>query len=217
MVFTAVRWFRSSIRLCSKQNFYKTLGISKKSSQAEIKQAYFNLAKKYHPDVSKEINAKDKFSQINTAYETLGDDLKKKAYDQTGMTGDEQDQARQNGFDPKHNKQDFTQSFYYEDVFEEFENMYKRQTKTPKREKGEDIVITIEIPFLDAARGTTKEIKVERKATCPTCKGSKCQPGTSPTKCSACGGAGTVYYQNGRMIYESTCNPCQGTGKKIKH
>ena len=82
------RLFRSSLPLQAK-DLYKVLGVSKSSSEAEIKKAYFSLAKKYHPDVNKASNAKEKFAEISSAYETLGDTQKKQMYDSTGMTGDE--------------------------------------------------------------------------------------------------------------------------------
>ena len=83
------RAFRTSQILYSK-DFYNELGISKSASQEEIKKAYFTLAKKYHPDVNKTPEAKERFSHINNAYETLSDENKRRVYDQTGMTGDEQ-------------------------------------------------------------------------------------------------------------------------------
>jgi molecular chaperone DnaJ len=79
------------------KDYYDVLGCSRGSSQEEIKKAYFVKAKKFHPDINKDEGAKEKFAEINNAYETLGDDQKKKVYDQTGMTGDEQQQA---GGDP---------------------------------------------------------------------------------------------------------------------
>ena len=83
------RLFRSSQTL-NKKDFYATLGVNKGASKDEIKKAYFKLAKQYHPDVNKEAAAKEKFATINEAYETLGDEQKRKIYDQTGMSGDEQ-------------------------------------------------------------------------------------------------------------------------------
>ena len=66
------------------------LNVSKGSSPSDIKKAYFKLAKEYHPDVNKTAGAKEKFAEINEAYETLGDESKKRIYDNTGMSGDEQ-------------------------------------------------------------------------------------------------------------------------------
>lgn len=83
------RGFRSS-QVMNKKDFYSTLGVGRGATQDEIKKAYFKLAKEYHPDVNKAPEAKEKFATINEAYETLGDDSKRRVYDQTGMTGDEQ-------------------------------------------------------------------------------------------------------------------------------
>ena len=71
------------------KDYYDELGIDQNATQADIKKAYFNLAKKYHPDVNKTPEAKEKFAGINNAYETLSDENKRRVYDQTGMTGDE--------------------------------------------------------------------------------------------------------------------------------
>lgn len=84
--------FRTTPPLMQK-DFYKTLGVGKNATKDEIKKAYFTAAKKFHPDVNKSPDAKEKFAEINTAYETLGDEQKRRIYDQTGMTGDEQAQA----------------------------------------------------------------------------------------------------------------------------
>ena len=72
-----------------KDDFYSTLGVEKSASQSDIKKSYFQMAKKYHPDVNKTPEAKEKFAKINNAYETLSDENKRRVYDQTGMTGDE--------------------------------------------------------------------------------------------------------------------------------
>lgn len=82
------RSFRSS-NILLKKDYYSVLNVPKGSSQADIKKAYFKLAKEFHPDVNKSEGAKEKFSQINEAYETLGDEQKKRVYDTTGMSGDE--------------------------------------------------------------------------------------------------------------------------------
>lgn len=85
------RGFRNSKCLLNRKDYYKILGVSLKSNDSEIKKAYFGLAKKFHPDVNKAPDAKNKFAEINQAYETLSDPEKRRNYDSTGMTGDEQD------------------------------------------------------------------------------------------------------------------------------
>jgi DnaJ-class molecular chaperone len=85
---THSRSFRQS-NVLNNKDFYKTLNVAKGASQDEIKKAYFKLAKEYHPDVNKAPEAKEKFATINEAYETLGDEGKRRVYDQTGMNSDE--------------------------------------------------------------------------------------------------------------------------------
>src|SRR5260221_7015595 len=66
------------------KDYYKTLGVARGASDDEIKKAYRKLARKYHPDVSKEANAKEKFQDVSEAYETLKDKEKRAAYDNLG-------------------------------------------------------------------------------------------------------------------------------------
>ena len=82
-----MRYFRPSFPLL--KDYYSTLDIDKNASPNDIKRAYFKKAKEFHPDVNKSQGAKEKFAEINEAYETLGDESKKRVYDSTGMTGDE--------------------------------------------------------------------------------------------------------------------------------
>jgi DnaJ-class molecular chaperone len=88
-----LRNFRAS-NILLRKDYYSVLGVNRGSSASDIKKAYFKLAKEYHPDVNKTEGAKEKFAEINEAYETLGDEQKKRVYDTTGMTGDEQQQTQ---------------------------------------------------------------------------------------------------------------------------
>ena len=85
----SMRSFRAS-NVLLKKDYYSVLNVNRGSQQSDIKKAYFKLAKEYHPDVNKSAGAKEKFAEINEAYETLGDEQKKRIYDTTGMSGDEQ-------------------------------------------------------------------------------------------------------------------------------
>ena len=81
--------FRQSFIL-NKKDYYSVLGVDRGASENEMKKAYFKKAKEFHPDVNKSEGAKEKFAEINEAYEVLGDEGKRRVYDSTGMTGDEQ-------------------------------------------------------------------------------------------------------------------------------
>lgn len=84
------RFFRPTLVMHKTKDLYEQLGVKRTSSQEDIKGAYFKLAKLYHPDVNPTTAAKERFSQINSAYETLGDSEKRRVYDATGMESDEQ-------------------------------------------------------------------------------------------------------------------------------
>jgi molecular chaperone DnaJ len=219
-----VRGFKNSSILLAKKDYYAILGVSQSASESEIKKAYFSLAKQYHPDVNKDPSAKNKFAEISTAYETLGDSEKRKTYDATGMTGDEQDQAKNAGFDasgfsgfnPFGGFSSGAGFGSFQDIFSEFEDFFGQGKKEKVNYKGEDITISLEISFLDAVKGAQKQVNLERKGICTTCKGTKVKPGTSPSKCTNCGGRGTIFFQRGPMSIQTVCTKCKGTGTVIK-
>ena len=88
-------------------DYYNELGVSKTSSKDEIKRAYRELAKKYHPDISKEPNATEKFKKVSEAYAVLSDDAKKSQYDQFGKEG----------FQQKYSQEDIFRGFDVGDIF----------------------------------------------------------------------------------------------------
>ena len=90
------------------KDYYATLGVDKKASADEIKKAYRKLARKYHPDVSKEKDAKEKFQEVSEAYETLKDTEKRAAYDQLGSYQAGQDFRPPPGWEQQFNQGDFS-------------------------------------------------------------------------------------------------------------
>ncbi len=83
--------------------------------------------------------------------------------------------------------------------------------------KGKDIIVNLEINFLDAIQGAQKTINFDRISICSTCNGSKCKPGSSPTQCSTCNGSGRVYYKQGFMNIAMECSACHGEGTTIRN
>ena len=85
--------------MADKRDLYEVLGVSKGASADEIKSAYRQLAKKYHPDLNREPGAEEKFKEVQEAYEILSDENKRARYDQFGFAGvDPQAGAGQGGF-----------------------------------------------------------------------------------------------------------------------
>jgi molecular chaperone DnaJ len=205
--------------MAPKKDFYKVLGVKASADVSEIKQAYFKLAKELHPDVNKAHDAKDKFSKVSEAYETLSDRQKRQVYDSTGMTGDEQ---KSKGFHSKSaggsspfegfGGKDFNN---FQDMFTDFDAFFTGRPEA-KVYKGEDIHLSMEMSFEDSVLGSQRSFSVDRRTVCTTCRGSRSKPGTSPTKCLNCGGRGAVVFQRGPMSIQVPCQKCKGVGTTIK-
>lgn len=195
----------------SKRDYYDVLGIDKNATKQEIKKAYRKLARKYHPDVSKEENAEEKFKEVKEAYEVLNDDQKRAQYDQFGHAGAQ-------GFDGFGGAQDFGG---FGDIFDMFFGGGARRRDPNAPQQGADIQYTITLEFEEAIFGKETEIQIPTDETCGTCKGSGAKPGTQPKTCSTCHGSGQMNHEQstpfGRIVNRRVCHTCQGTGKEIPH
>lgn len=105
---------------------------------------------------------------------------------------------------------------YEEDIFDDFASFFDMGSGQERKTKGQDIFINLEISFMDSVGGARKEILFEKRGVCTTCNGSKCKPGTAPSKCTSCGGKGYVNFRQGPMTIQMTCNKCKGVGVTIK-
>ena len=199
MLFKLSREFHKSYTLLKSHDFYKVLGVKKSAEINDIKKAYFSLAKKFHPDINKSSNAKEKFSEINTAYETLGDKDKRKVYDTTGLNSDEQ-----------------TQYTSYKEEYGDSE-AFIFGNENNQRKRGEDVTISIELSFFESVNGCMKSVVYEKLDTCTSCKGTRAKSGTSPMRCSNCNGFGVVLMEDGPMSIQTICSKCEGTGCIIKN
>lgn len=193
-----------------KRDYYEILGVSRNASQEEIKRAYRQLARKYHPDVSTEPDAEARFKEINEAYQVLSDPEKRAIYDRFGTVG-----PPGAGFD-----------FGFRDPFEIFEEVFgdlgfgfrtTSRRRGPRR--GADLRYDLRLRFEEAVFGTQKEIEITRLETCPECRGSGAAPGTTPVRCHECGGTGQVRQVQrtifGSFVNVTTCPVCGGTGEVI--
>lgn len=194
----------------SDRDYYDILGVGRNAGDDEIKAAFRKLARQYHPDVSKEPEAEEKFKEINEAYGVLSDADKRARYDRFGRAG----LGNMGGF------HDYTTDFA--DIFDELFGQFgfstgRRSRRAPRR--GRDLQISVTLKFDEAVFGVEKEIDFEREDTCSRCKGSGAEPGTSPTRCPTCAGQGEVRQVRqtilGQMVQSSTCPTCEGRGEVI--
>jgi len=200
----------------AKKDYYESLGVGKSASQDEIKKAYRNLARKFHPDVNKDAGSADKFKEINEAYQTLSDPGKRSQYDQFGQAGGGFGGFGGGGFDEQF--QGFEGFGDFGDLFDVFFGQ-QRGGRRSGPQRGEDLRYDLRITLEEAARGVEKELEVVHFTSCTTCKGSGAKPGTTPVKCSNCGGAGQIRKNQRTILGNFTqvvpCPTCRGAGTVI--
>ncbi len=191
------------------KDLYKILGVDRGAGDEEIKRAYRKLAQELHPDKhhgNKEVE--EKFKLINEAYDTLKDPEKRAQYDRFGYVGA--------GPGPGPGAyRDFGTDF--QDLFSEvFSDFFGAGRRRAAPEHGSDLRYDIDITFEEAAFGAGKSVNIPKTINCSACGGSGAKPGTSPTVCSTCRGAGQVRYQQGFFSISRPCSACGGAGAVIK-
>jgi len=204
------------------KDYYNILGVEKGASKEEIKKAYKKLAKKYHPDLNKDNpEAETKFKEATDAYAILGDENKRKQYDQFGFAGVE-------GMGGGPGSQGFSSAFRdFEDIFGDFSGIFEsffggggggRGRGGGRRggpARGSDLRYDLEISFTDAAFGTKVEVAYERESACEQCGGTGATSGSSRKTCQTCGGAGQVRRSSGFFSVASVCPTCNGEGTVV--
>ena len=197
--------------MAARRDYYEVLGVEKSASQRDIKKAYRQMARQYHPDVSDEPDAESRFKEINEAYQVLSDPDKRNAYDRFGHAGLEGGRA---GFDFGGFRDPF-------DIFEEFFGQgfgfSSRGRRGPRR--GGDLRYDLRLTFEEAVFGCEKEIELRRHETCPECSGTGAKAGTSPDRCPKCNGTGQVRQVQrsilGSFVSVTDCPECRGQGTVV--
>ena len=206
----------------SKKDYYESLGVSRDASDDEIKKNYRKLARKYHPDLNQDNKeeAEEKFKEISEAYEVLMDKDKRARYDQYGHEGVFNQGA--GGFQWS----DFT---HYQDINDIFGDLGGSifdmffggggNRRRSASNRGADLRYDITVELKDAFKGIEKVISLDKKMSCPECKGSGAKKGTSPKTCSKCNGSGQVQTVRstpfGRFATVTTCDLCRGKGVTV--
>ena len=220
------------------KDYYNLLGVSKNSSEEEIKKAFRALAHQYHPD--KKSGNETKFKELNEAYQVLSDPEKRKKYDQFGasfeqmggwesatggahwediMNAFRQGGARAGGNFGGNEFAGF--SFDIGDIFSEFfggraSSSSMSGASRSRSSRGRDIEIAIEIEFLEAVTGAERTLELKKFDKCSRCKGNRAEPGTPLITCKECGGRGEVSQTRqtilGVMRTSGQCGKCGGEG-----
>lgn len=215
------------------KDYYKILGVPRTASADQIKKAYRQLAKGCHPDTHPgDDQAEERFKKISQAYGILGDEKKRKQYDQ--MKSAFSQGFRPGGFDFRGAGIDPNDLFgggrrgrtvNYEDlggmgglgdIFSQFMDQgshFRQSRAAPQR--GRDIFSTVSITFNQAMEGGKVRLTVQRSEACPDCAGSGAAPGTTPEPCPQCGGRGTVTMTQGGFGISRPCPQCYGKGMVI--
>jgi molecular chaperone DnaJ len=193
----------------AKRDYYDVLGVDKGASPQEVKKAFRRIAMKYHPDRnSDDKNSDEKFKEAQEAYEVLGDEEKKSAYDRFGHAG--VDGSAGGGFGGGGGGAGFG------DVFGDvFGDIFGGGGGRGGPARGSDLRYDLQLSLEDAVRGTTVQIDVPTMVHCDTCDGSGARKGTSPVTCNTCQGTGQVRMSQGFFSVQQTCPKCHGRGQII--
>ena len=207
--------------MADKRDYYEVLGVSKSATPDEIKKAYRQLAKKYHPDLNPDNKeAEAKFKEANEAYEILSDSDKKEKYDRFGFAGvDPSYGAGQGGggfggFGGFDGGMEFDLGDLFGSFFGGFGGGGGRSNPNAPR-RGSDIQTNIYITFEEAAKGCKKTVEFQKIEVCDECSGSGAAKGSSPQTCPECNGRGQINVQQRTPFGTiSTSKPCQRCGGK---
>jgi len=212
------------------KDYYNILGVPKDASKDQIKKAFREKAHVYHPD--KKGGDEKKFKEINEAYQVLGNDEKRKQYDQFGTTFDQQ-----GGFGGGMNWEDFMRyarqgggATYSNVDFGDFGDLGdilgdlfgggfgfggSRSRKTQTR--GRDLQVSLTLDFKEAVFGIKKTIELHKLVVCEKCQGSGAEPGSKIIECKTCAGQGKVRRVQrtilGNIQTVTTCEDCFGEGR----
>lgn len=204
----------------SKRDYYDVLGVAKGASKDEIKKAYRKLAMKYHPDRNPDDKeAETKFKEASEAAEVLLDDNKKSRYDQFGHAGVDGQGGFGGGAGGFGAGGDFGDlGDIFGDIFGDILGGGRRGGGGRRRSRGtpgNDLQMTLDVNFEEAAFGAEKNISLTRYVECETCHGSGAKEGSQPSTCDMCQGHGEVRRQQGFFTVATTCPKCQGSGQVI--
>jgi len=190
----------------ARPDYYAVLGVPRDADGAIIKKAFRALASEFHPDVSEDPNAEARFREIAEAYEVLSRPETRERYDRRGHGA-----GGVSGFQHAPGGADGL-----------FDDLFVPVAGSPRPgQPGADVVVEVEVDFLEAARGTSRGLRYDVVATCSTCRGEGTKPGGARRVCSACGGGGRAQEAasgpSGRLLRYRLCIRCRGSGRLVSN
>jgi len=198
--------------MTTKRDYYEVLGLPRGATGEDVKKAYRKLALEYHPDRNKAAGAADRFKEVNEAYHTLNDPERRAAYDRFGHAG-----VTNGGQGAGHPGFDTFGGFG--EIFDAFFGGGTTTRRGPR--PGRDLEYHATLGFEEAVFGVDKELELDREEPCERCKGSRSEPGQTPTRCTTCNGTGQVrrVQRNifGQFAQISACSTCGGEGRVVQN
>lgn len=200
------------------KDYYKILGVADSAGAKEITKAYRKLARDSHPDTHPgDAAAEERFKEVSAAYDVLGDESKRKEYDEVRRLG-----PAAAGFGgPAGGPGGFNFNVGADGFGDLLGQMFGRGRRgggsSAGPQRGGDIEAQLNLSFLDAAKGLTTSLHLTADAPCSTCNGSGARPGTQPKACSQCGGRGVVDDNQGPFSFQSPCRGCGGSGVMVEY
>ena len=204
----------------AQRDYYEVLGVARDADKKTIKDAFRELAMKYHPDRNKAPDAEEKFKEIAEAYAVPA---KRARYDSGGFAG-------VSGF----SHEDLFGGIDFGDIFADagfgfdfgggvFDRLFRQHRPGPAR--GRDIDVQLMVPLERIHRGGEETVRYSHPVTCPNCSGSGAKAGTEPRTCKTCGGSGRRVVthdqkqEKGSVRFQQImiCPDCRGQGVFIDH
>jgi molecular chaperone DnaJ len=198
-------------------DYYALLGVAPNATDDEIKKAYRQLARQYHPDANPDDpEAESRFKEISVAYETLRDPERRRRYDMFGPEGAAGAGAGAGAYGAgSFGLNDLFDAFFGGDVFGGGGGRGGRAGPAP----GPDVEATMVLTLQEVVFGAKKTVDLRMPVACETCDGSGCEPGTHPETCPTCGGSGEVRQVRrsllGQLVTAGPCPQCSATGQII--
>jgi molecular chaperone DnaJ len=197
------------------KDYYATLGVTEKASAKDIQKAYRKLARKLHPDANPgDAAAEERFKEVSSAYEVIGDEEKRAGYDKVRRMGPMAGGFGGGGRGPGGAHGGF------DDIGDLLGGLFGRGRRGGGRQQsraqqGGDLLADLTLDFDDAVKGLQTTISLTSEATCSTCAGSGSKPGSPPKTCEVCKGKGVQDENQGLFSFSRPCTACGGRGSVI--